>query len=159
MEPIILAVVVLVLGFFAIAVSLAYRFKSRELQHKERMAALERGAALPPLSDLPQARLAWRPTTFLLRGMMWLFSGIALMVFLLAMSVAGQKEMPAAERVQKATWAKSSGATEDQIRLILNDKQASTLPLGFSLIGLIPMGVGLAYLIAYRKESEIKTAS
>jgi hypothetical protein len=61
--------------------------------------------------------------------------------------------------VQKATWAKNSGATEDQVRLILNDKQAGSLPPGFSLIGLVPIGVGLAYIITYRKEAALKTAS
>jgi hypothetical protein len=159
MEPIILAVIVLILAFFAIAGFLILRFKSRELQHRERMVALERGAPLPAMNDLIQDRRAWRPTALLLRGMMWLFSGISLMAFLLAMAVSGHKDLPASVRVQNANYAKNSGATEEQVREIMNERHEQGLPAGFSLIGLIPIGVGLAYLITYRKENELRIAS
>jgi hypothetical protein len=43
--------------------------------------------------------------------------------------------------------------------MILNDSQERGPPPEFSLIGLIPMGVGLAYLLTYRKEKDLKTAS
>jgi len=117
------------------------------------MAAIERGVALPV------GESSWGPSTLLLRGMMWLFSGIGLVMFLLALSASGGREIPAAERVQLSNYAKSSGATEEQAREIMHDKTQPGLPLGFSLIGLIPIGVGVAYLITYRKENEFKIAS
>ncbi len=148
-----LLLALLVVLLFLLAIIMAFRFKQRELQHRERMAAIEKGAALPVLEN------PWRPTSLLLRGMMWLFSGFGLVLFLLAISLAGPKDITAADRVQKANWAKNAGATEDQVREIMSERQQPGLPAGFSLIGLIPIGVGLAYLITYRKESTLKTAS
>lgn len=142
----------------AIAVSMTFRYKRRELEHRERMAALERGAALPILEEFP-SRNSWRPTTLLLRGMMWLFSGVGLSVFLLGLSLSSGREIPASVRVQNAMHARSEGASEQAVEMILNDKMPNGLPRSFFLIGLLPMGVGLAYLITYRKESGLKTAS
>jgi hypothetical protein len=156
--PIVFSLIAMMLILFIVAVFMTFRYKQRELQHRERMLALEKGGTLPLLED-PSARNSLHPRTFLLRGMMWLFSGIGLMAFLLALSVSAQKDIPASVRVQNANYAKNSGATEEQIRMILNDTQERGLPPGFSLIGLIPMGVGLAYLLTYRKEKDLKTAS
>jgi amino acid transporter len=142
-----------VIVLFAIACLMAFRFKQRELQHRERMTAIERGVALPA------AESSWGPRTLLLHGMMWLFSGIGLVMFLLAVSASGGREIPASERVHLANYAKSSGASEEQAREIMNDKTQPGLPLGFSLIGLIPIGVGVAYLITYSKENSLTRAS
>src|SRR5438477_12992187 len=66
--------------------SLFMRYKWQTLRHRERMAALERGAQLPtdPVENAP-----WTPRIYLLRGLIWLFSGIAAVIFLggLAMTV------------------------------------------------------------------------
>jgi hypothetical protein len=99
--------------FGLICVALAFRYKKRELQHRERLAALERGIAA---SELVAASAPWTPRVYLLRGLMWLFAGLGLTVFLLGLSV-------------------SDGP-----------------PKGAALLGLIPIGVGLAYLITYRAE-------
>ena len=75
---------------FVIGYALKLRYDRRELQHKERLAALEKGAQLPALVEdgrWPSAS----PRIYLLRGMMWLFSGIALVIFLLGATAASQQ--------------------------------------------------------------------
>jgi Domain of unknown function (DUF6249) len=80
-----------------------------EAHHKERMAAIERGMEIPPLPEefFKSIQKNDRPR-HLLTGMIWLFVGTGVGVFLYA--VAG-----------------------DDV----------------SAIGLIPVGVGLAYLVYY----------
>lgn len=101
------------------------------LYHQERMAAIEKGIELPPLPEVlltdedrvlrMQARPA-HPRRFLLKGLVWLFIGLGLMV---------------------ALWFN------------VGHEEA-----GF---GLIPAGIGLAYLIYYaavgRKEAELADAA
>jgi len=128
--------------------ALYLRFRRRELQHKERMAAIEKGVALPDLTDVEAG-----PRIYLLRGMMWLFGGIALSVFLMVFSATTQFPKSIEQRVQAGLRIQRMGGTAEQIR----DAQAETdrperLPYTISLIGLIPAAVGLAYLIFYRAE-------
>jgi hypothetical protein len=91
--------------------------RRRELLHKERLAAIEKGI------ELPQALLAESealgPNAYLLRGLTWLFTGVAIVVFFLAV-----------------------GSAEGNPRA-----------LAASALGLIPAGVGLAYLLIYRKNA------
>ena len=70
-----------VLSAIVIICALAFRHRRRERQHKERLAAIDKGAPLPALTDIEQ-RAPWTPRVYLLRGMMWLFSGIGLTLFL-----------------------------------------------------------------------------
>ncbi len=80
-----------------------------ETNHKERLAAIERGMELPPWPDaFFQTMKPARRSTYLLPGLIWLFIGIGLFIALGA--VAG-----------------------DDVRNF----------------GLIPIGVGLAFLIYY----------
>ena len=80
-----------------------------EANHKERLAAIERGMEIPPLPEsFYQSMKPARRSSYLLPGLIWLFVGIGLFVALGA--VAG-------EEVQ--------------------------------YFGLIPAGVGLAFLIYY----------
>jgi hypothetical protein len=80
-----------------------------EANHKERMAAIERGMELPPMPEaLFQSMKPARRSSYLLPGLIWLFVGIGLFTALGA--VAG-----------------------DEVRYF----------------GLIPIGVGLAFLIYY----------
>ncbi len=139
---------VVIVGF-----AMAFRYKKRELQHRERLIALEKGATLPANGSGHQGA-PWTPRSFLLRGLTWLFTGISVIIFLVGISVASRREAPAWVRVSQATSARQNGATEDQIRQIMNDKEERGLPVGVSLIGLVPMGIGLAYLITYRAERE-----
>jgi hypothetical protein len=149
--PVFGLVILIFIAGFVVAVSLAYRFKQRELQHRERMAAIEKGGDLPPLESGGLSG-PWTPRVYLHRGLVWLFTGIGLMIFLFAMALTAHHEVSASDRVWRANLAKERGATEEQIREIMNDRGQSTLPPALALIALIPMGVGAAYLITYRTE-------
>lgn len=80
-----------------------------EANHKERLAAIERGMEIPPLPEsFYQSMRPARRSSYLLPGLIWLFVGIG--VFVALGAVAG-----------------------DDVRYF----------------GLIPAGVGLAFLIYY----------
>jgi len=80
-----------------------------EANHKERLAAIERGMELPPMPDaFFQSMKPARRSSYLLPGLIWLFVGIGLFVALDA--VAGN---------------------------------------AVRSFGLIPIGVGLAFLVYY----------
>jgi uncharacterized protein DUF6249 len=140
-------------------IALIFRFKQRELRHKERMVALEKGAELPvEKAERPPA--PWSPRVYLLRGLIWLFTGMGLSVFLfgLSLSIVSRPER-LEDRMWHAQRLRQSGATEDEIKQYLSQSQGQNVPrnefpAGFALIGLIPMGVGLAYLIYYQGESK-----
>ena len=132
--------------------TMALRYKQRELQHQERMAALEKGGALPPLSESARQPAPFHPRTLLLRGLLWLFTGIAITISLAGMTMFGQHQEPAWVRVSQANNAKAQGASEAQILQIMNDKQSEGPNPGIALIGLIPIGVGLAYFLTWRSE-------
>src|SRR5690242_7121135 len=59
---------VLLVGF-----TLLMRYRKAELRHRERMTAMEKGIALP--ADPAPAKAPWSPRVYLLRGLMWLFTG------------------------------------------------------------------------------------
>jgi hypothetical protein len=148
-----------VLSTAVVICALAFRHRRRELQHKERMAAIEKGAPLPALNDIEQ-RAPWTPRVYLLRGMMWLFSGIGLTLFLAGLSASTFRVKSAEERVSAAQRLKDLGASEEQVREVQNDRiPRRDLAPGFSLIGLVPIGVGLAYLLSYRAENKKHTIS
>jgi hypothetical protein len=85
------------------------------LLHRERMAAIEKGIEIP--AGLLSDSAALSPNACLLRGLIWLLTGVALIVTLAGMGVAeGDNELIAG-----------------------------------SAIGLVPIGVGIAYLVVYRK--------
>ncbi|MGA2182173.1 MAG: hypothetical protein ABSH47_04030 [Bryobacteraceae bacterium] len=135
-----------------VMVTMALRFKQRELQHRERMTALEKGAALPALSEPARQPAPFHPRTLLLRGLLWLFTGIAITTAAAGMALLGQHQEPAWFRVSQANNARSMGASEAQVLQIMNDRHSDGPNPGIALIGLIPIGVGLAYLITWRSE-------
>lgn len=98
-----------------VIVGLKLRARRRELLHKERLAAIEKGI------EIPQALLAESeavgPNACLVRSLIWLFTGVAIAVFFLAVGSA----------------------------------EGNRHALAASALGLIPAGVGLAYLLVYRK--------
>jgi hypothetical protein len=94
------------------ALSLYFAFRTRQLRHQERMAAIEKGIDLPRESTPGSSAL-------LLRGLIWFFIGIAMVLFFTIVSVVeGERDA-------------LSGAG----------------------LGLIPAGVGIAYLAVYRVRS------
>ena len=138
--------------FLAVVVfgyALYLRFRRRELQHKERMAAIEKGVALPDLTDIEAST-----RIYLLRGMIWLLSGLAVSVCLLVFSATMHFPKSTRERFEEASDIARWGGTAEQIQRAQNDTgPRQQLPYAVSLIGLVPVAVGAAYLIFYRVET------
>lgn len=112
MGPEIVAVLIplsgIVLGISAAIVGIVSRHRQllqrTDLRHKERMAALEKGIDLPP--DPPEMDM--RRPRFLLKGLVWSFTGAAVYIALDALAGDGAEKL-----------------------------------------GLIPVAVGLAYLVYF----------
>jgi hypothetical protein len=130
--------------------SLYLRYRRRELQHQERLAALEKGTPLPDLFEERSGR--WPGRIYLLRGMIWLFSGIAIVAFLSAMASYSRPGPSMESQLSRARNLKSLGATDEQIRIAEAEPSRDAMPWGMALLGLVPTGIGLAYLIYYRVE-------
>ena len=143
--------VILVMGALLVMAAMALRYKKRELQHKEWLVAMEKGAATTGVSERA-ATPPWTPRSYLLRGLMWLFTGTILTAFLIAAALI-RDYTPASIRVEQAVVAKNNGATPEQVRAIMEDRTSGP-PVRRLLwiVGLIPAGVGVSYLIAYRVE-------
>ena len=132
--------------------SLTLRYRTRELQHRERLAAIEKGVALPGLSDV-ESSVTRGPRAYLLRGLIWLLTGIPLSIFLFGMSITTQHPRLVQQKAFEIQRLKQVGASEELIRQVENDhRPVQDFPLGFSLLGLVPAGIGIAYLIVYRLE-------
>lgn len=133
-----------------VVITLNNRFRVREIEHKETLAALEKGVDLPARQSAP-----WTPRTYLLHGMIWLFAGITSFVAIAAISLTSIRPQTVEEKLHTASIIRAGGATPDEIQLLMNDRQSKPqLPVGLAFLGLIPVGVGLAYLIFYRVESK-----
>jgi len=155
-----IAIMLMVLCAAAIIVwSLVLRYKRHEMRHRERMTAIEKGAELPAYPP-EQPLVPWSPRVYLLRGLIWLFTGLGLSAFLLGLSLTIVSHPQNLEdRLWRAQNLRRNGATEEEVKQFLNQSQnqnapRNDFPAGVALIGLIPMGVGLAYLIYYRGESQ-----
>jgi hypothetical protein len=132
--------------------SLALRFRRRELQHREWMAALEKGMPLPDLARLEGPMTA--PRVYLLKGLVWLFAGAALSVFLIAFWWTSWDRPPVASLVRDAQNLRELGYSQQEIRGLLpfDPGPRPDFPVGLCLLGLVPAGVGFAYLAFYRTE-------
>ena len=143
-------VLITVLGVFAIViVSLFLRHKRQHLRYQERLAAMER--SLPVPFEPPPSY-----DSYLLRGLIWLFSGSALALFLLTLSLTNVYHRDdLEERLRRSRNLTELGATEEQVKQAMarmDSPPRREPPLPVALIGLIPIGVGAAYLIVYRSE-------
>lgn len=150
-----LLVFLAVVGAVMVIWSLNLQYRRRELQHRERMAALEKGVDLPPIQM--EGAAPWSSRQYLLRGMIWLFSGLALAGAVTAIAETGRRPPTPVERVMRATDMRARGATPEEIRMVLEDPSARggvDIPLGLGLLGLVPAGVGLAYLLFYFVERD-----
>ena len=116
------SIVVLNIGLIILALIgllawfLTLRFRRRELQHREWMAAIEKGMPLPELKGLETGMDG--PRTYLLRGLVWLACGLTLMLFL-------------------SVWVQTTRG----------------FPFGLAIIGIVPAGVGAAYILFYVLET------
>jgi hypothetical protein len=141
---------ILICGTIIVFVVLASRYSAREMQHKETLAALGKGVDLPTRPSAP-----WTPRTYLLHGMIWLFVGLTSLVALSALAVTSNQPPSVEMKLRAVNNARAAGATPEEIQMLLADPHgAGGLPMGIGFLGLIPIGVGLAYLIFYRVESK-----
>jgi hypothetical protein len=150
MNPTVLVVTVFTFTAVVFGLGLTFRFRAREMEHKQKLAAIEKGVEPPVAQSAP-----WTPRTYLLHGMIWLFVGIAAFLALAAIAITSRKEQPMESRLAAVNDARFRGATPEELQILLHSpRNEEGIPIGLSLLGLIPIGVGLAYLIFYRVESK-----
>ena len=129
--------------------SLFLRHRQLQMLHKERLAALEKGITGP----IGQTLAPRSPRVYLLRGLIWSFAGTALVIFLLGIAISSRRP----ETTEFETWlakglAESLNISPEEARQIVEKDRKwrqSGYPLTVALIGLIPVGVGVAYLVFY----------
>ena len=120
--------------------------------HQERLAAIEKGIPVP----IAETRPTKSPRIYLLRGLQWFFVGLAISLMLLSISASNRQPMPLSSRLAMAQMLKTQGASEAQINEYMKSAadEMDGMPYAAASIGLVPMSVGLAYLVFFRKESE-----
>lgn len=138
------------LALVIIVLALYFRHRKLQLFHQERMAALEKGVPVPSgYTPAPP----WSPRVYLLRGLVWSFVGVALIIGILAIARSTQRPESAETTLWRAkNLSQNLGISAEEARQIAQKDGASRqegVPTGMALLGLIPVGVGLAYLIFY----------
>jgi hypothetical protein len=133
--------------FGLILAALLMRNRQQYLLHQERMAALEKGTAIP----LGPEPAPWSPRAYLLRGLIWSFGGVALIVCLLGISWSSQRPPSAVDESYRArALSQNLDIPLDQARRVVEKDQGRTgMPAGVALLGVVPLAVGLAYLVFY----------
>ena len=138
-----------------IVLALWIRHRNQQMAHQERLAALEKGTALP----LRPAKDPWSPRVYLLRGLIWTFGGATLTIALLGASLSDHRHYRDSAEVR--AWHARNVSQNlqiplEQARQIVEKDEAERaaqdtgMPPAICLFGLIPLGVGLAYLVFYR---------
>ena len=147
--PIIIAFCLLLDAMVIILVVLFMRYRNQQMFHKERLAALEKGIA-GPISQMPAP---WSPRVFLLRGLLWSFAGVALIISLLGIAASSHRPEPADVTLWRAkNIAQSLNLSTEEARQIAEkdrEVRQNGVPFSVALLGLIPVGVGIAYLVFY----------
>jgi len=151
----VMMLVLIVGGLAFLMVVMILRHRQAVLRHDERLQVIERGGVLPPLVE-ERPKAPWTPRTYLLRGMIWLYTGIAITIILGALALSASHPPSMSSKVWQVKNLRDNGATEQQIQQYMReaDNQREGMPLGAACIGLIPIGVGIAYLVFYRKEQQ-----
>src|SRR5437016_7686977 len=83
--PIIAIIMGIAIAMLAIVLQYRRRKETFALYHQERMAALDKGVELPPLPEFlfsDEGAKSYHPRRHLLKGLVWLFTGIGLGVAL-----------------------------------------------------------------------------
>src|SRR5215203_3900518 len=138
--------IIIILTILAIplfVVSLGVRFLLSSRRHKERLASIEKGISIPdldrPREAIPDLRV------YLLRGMIWMFVGIALTLSLLGISLTSERpKYLAIMELKQSTFITTA---EDYNEAVKHIRPQYAVPPALSLLGLVPIGVGLAYLL------------
>lgn len=140
-------------GILIVALAVLYlRYRGQQMLHEERMAALEKGAAVPTV----WGRDPWTPRVYSLRGLIWSFSGAALLVCPLGLAISSHRPESVESMAYRAqALSRNLGAPLDQDRQMVDKEEpdrTQRAPLSVALLGLIPLGVGRAYLMFYRSD-------
>jgi hypothetical protein len=149
-------VIFLLFLLVVVVMMLWLRHRNQQALHQERMSALEKGVPLPAtLGPFP-----WSARVYLLRGLIWSFTGAALILGLLGLSWSSHRphQPPNAEwqAMQARSVSRNLDIPIEQAReIVAKDEAARTTqfdgpPASIALFGLIPLAVGLAYLVFYR---------
>jgi hypothetical protein len=143
------------LTFVLVLAVLYLRYRQKLMLHQERMSALEKGTSIP----LGPEPAPWSPRVYLLRGLIWSFSGAALIVCLLGLAWSSQRPQSAEFVAMRAREiSRYLEIPIDQARQIAEKDQAERqgMPLGIALLGVMPLAVGLAYLVFYFNDDSRK---
>ena len=153
-DAVFLILMVATMGFLCVA--LYFRYRQGLLRHTERMAALDKGLPLPDL-DSVKPRAPFTPRVYLLRGLMWLFVGISITLLMTSISISTSRDPSMMDQVWRARQMRDNGATEEQIKQYMANpgRERTGMPLGAAAIGLVPMSIGAAYLLFYKKETQV----
>jgi len=139
----------LIAALVVILVALYLRYRNLQMFHQERIAALEKGTQIP----LGHTLSPWSPRVYLLRGLLWSFGGVALIVSLLGIAAATHRPESAETTLWRAqNLVHSLNISVEEARQIAEkdrDAGQNGMPSSICLLGLIPVGVGLAYLVFY----------
>jgi hypothetical protein len=95
----------------------------------------------------------WSPRVYLLRGLIWSFCGAALFVCLLGLAAASRRPESASSMAWQAkTLTDTLGISREEAKQLV-EKDAASHPHGMSdevaFLGVMPLAVGLAYLVFY----------
>ena len=148
-EPGVVLVFFFLTAMVVILAVLYLRHRNLQMFHQERMAALEKGTAVP----IGHTLAPWSPRVYLLRGLVWSFTGAAWVVFLLGIAASTHRPISAEGTMWRAKGiSQATNMSLDQaIKIVEKDNASSVqgMPSSVSLLGLIPLGVGIAYLVFY----------
>jgi hypothetical protein len=149
MRPEVVFSLVLILAVAVIVGGLYLRFRNLQMLHVERMAAMDKGTTIPVWRSRPP----WSPRVYFLRGLLWGLGGAALSLSLFG--IAGsthQPERPESVMRQAKDLSDQVAIPLDEARKIIDrDREHRTegMPSAIALLGFIPVGIGLAYLLFY----------
>ena len=151
------ALICMAAAFVVVVMVLYLRHRNLQMLHQERMAALEKGVPVP----VARALAPWSPRVYLLRGLIWSSTGLAILICLLGLAVTSNRPESAESRIWRAkSLSQSLGISMDQAQQIVDKDQATEqqgMPLSVALFGLIPLGVGIAYLVFFYSDESRKS--
>lgn len=147
MRPETLFVFLLIAVLMIVLVALYSRYRNLQFFHQERMTAIEKGTPAP----VGHMLAPWSPRVYLLRGLLWSFAGVALIISLIGIAASTHRPESAESILWRAnSMARSLNISPDEAKQIAEkDARQNGMPTSLCLLGLIPVGVGLAYLVFY----------
>ncbi len=156
-EAAFLLVLLLIASALALIIlRLILRHRREQMLHNERIAALDKGLSVP--LNVPEP--ATHPRIYLLRGLMWALASAGLIISLLGMSLGSRQPLSATDMAYRAdTLSRSTGIPLAEAQRIVESDRAGRRNgphPAIALFGLVPLGVGLAYLVFYYTDGSRK---